>query len=91
MKNNRTILILLLVAIIAGGLISFFASSSPDGLEKVAEEKGFITTASESHFNFIPDYELPLSNSFLAVSLAGIAGIFITFGTIYCLYRLAIR
>ena len=37
---------LLVSALLAGGA-SFYASSSPDGLEKVAEDVGFIETAED--------------------------------------------
>ena len=36
----------LISAILAGG-VSFYASSSPDGLEKAAEDVGFIETAKD--------------------------------------------
>jgi len=40
---------LLVSALLAGGA-SFYASSSPDGLEKVAEDVGFIETAEDHTF-----------------------------------------
>jgi cobalt/nickel transport system permease protein len=38
------------VTLILAGVVSFFASSSPDGLEAVAENHGFLDQASESLF-----------------------------------------
>ncbi|MFM8869411.1 MAG: PDGLE domain-containing protein, partial [Candidatus Nanopelagicus sp.] len=37
---------ILISDLLAGG-VSFYASSSPDGLEKVAEDVGFIETAKD--------------------------------------------
>ncbi|MEO3799262.1 energy-coupling factor ABC transporter permease [Nonomuraea sp. B1E8] len=38
------------VTLVLAGLVSFFASSSPDGLEAVAEDKGFIDQAADHLF-----------------------------------------
>lgn len=35
----------LLVALLLAGVVSFYASTSPDGLNRVAEDKGFSQTA----------------------------------------------
>lgn len=37
----------LLVALLLAGVVSFYASSSPDGLERVAEDQGFLDSAGE--------------------------------------------
>lgn len=69
-----------IIALIIGGFISLFASSSPDGLEKVAEDKGFIAAALDYPFSTImPDYAFPINNEYLATSLAGIIGTIFTF------------
>ncbi len=36
------------VTLIIAGAVSFFASSNPDGLEYVAEQEGFISSAEDS-------------------------------------------
>lgn len=62
-------------------IISPLASAHPDGLEWVAEQKGFLDTAQEPLYNIIPDYVLPgVSNEALATILAGIIGSLIVFG-----------
>jgi hypothetical protein len=59
-------------------LFSPFASSEPDGLEKVAENEGFITQAEDAPYEVIADYVLPwVDNEDLATILAGIIGVFI--------------
>jgi len=71
------------LALVLGIILSPFASSSPDGLEKVAEDHGFLAAAEETpplwDSSPVPDYEMPgVRNSSLAVSLAGLAGVIIT-------------
>jgi len=73
-------------------VLSPLASSSPDGLEKVAEDKGFIETAREAVFELIPDYVLPgVGSEVGATILAGIIGTLILFGIGYGLARLLKR
>jgi hypothetical protein len=70
-------------------LLSPLASSSPDGLERVAEDKGFMETAREAVFEVIPDYVLPgVGNEAGATILAGIIGTLMLFGIGYGLARL---
>ena len=70
-------------------LLSPLASSSPDGLERVAEDKGFMETAREAVFEVIPDYVLPgVGNEAGATILAGIIGTLMIFGIGYGLARL---
>lgn len=68
-------------------LVAFLAplaSSSPDGLEKVAENKWFIDTAREAFFNVIPDYSFPgIHNEALATIIAGVIGTIVLFGLVY--------
>jgi cobalt/nickel transport protein len=83
------------VAVILGGLLSPFASSSPDGLEKVAEDKGFLEKGESApawRWPLIPDYALPgVSNESLATGMAGVAGTLLVFGLGYGLTRLLAR
>jgi len=67
------------------------ASSSPDGLERVAEDKGFIDLGQEAPFQVIADYVFPgIENEVLATILAGLIGTFILFGVAYALAWLLI-
>jgi len=83
--------IALLVALLMA-FISPFASSSPDGLEKVAEDKGFIEEAAETPYELIADYLFPgVENEALATILAGIIGTLVLFGLAYGVARLLRR
>ena len=73
----------LLVAIGLALVVSGFASSSPDGLERVAEDKGFLETARDHLFADGPlaDYTVKgVGNERLSTGLAGLIGVLITFG-----------
>jgi len=76
-------LIALLVCLAVAGL-SPLASSSPDGLERVAEDKGFISLAQEAPFQIIADYVFPgIESEAVATILAGLIGTLVLFGVVY--------
>ena len=82
MKTKWWLLGLLVCLAIA--CISPLASSSPDGLERVAEDKGFIDLGQESPYQIIADYVFPgIENEALATILAGLIGTLILFGVVY--------
>lgn len=84
MKNS--IIFGLIVALICAGLISLFASSFPDGLEKVAEDLGFLEKGEGEPIlkSPIPDYVLPgIKSEKLATSMAGIIGTLLVFVVSY--------
>jgi hypothetical protein len=73
----------LLIAL-AVTLISPLASAWPDGLERVAEDKGFIEDAQDAPYEVIPDYVFPgIGNEAVATILAGIVGTLVVFGLAY--------
>lgn len=84
MKKNigGFVFISLIIALILAILISPFASPWPDGLEKVAEDKGFIKEALEEgvwKYSPIPDYAFPgVGSEVIATALAGLIGTLIT-------------
>jgi hypothetical protein len=81
----------LLVAIGLALIVSGFASSAPDGLEKVAEDKGFLETARDHVFADGPlaDYSVKgVDNERLSTGLSGLIGVLITFGIGLALFAL---
>ncbi len=73
-------------------LLAPLASSSPDGLERVAEDQGFIETALDAPYNIIPDYVLPgVASETIATILAGFVGVTLMYllvaGCGYLAYR----
>ncbi len=72
----------LMIAVFLALVISPFASSWPDGLEKVAAQKGFLEKAKEMPISsaIAPDYAWPgIKNERLATSVAGVAGTIVVF------------
>jgi putative Mn2+ efflux pump MntP len=81
----------LLVAIGLAMLVSGFASSSPDGLNKVAEDHGFAANAKEHLFENGPlaGYAVKGVNSDrLSTGLSGLIGVLVTFGVGLALFAL---
>ena len=75
-----------LIVCLAIASLAPLASSSPDGLERVAEDKGFIDQAQDSPFQIIADYIFPgIQNEALATTLAGLVGTLIIFGMAYAI------
>lgn len=65
-------------------LLSPLASSSPDGLERVAEDHGFLDRAQDAPYALVPDYLFPgVENEALATILAGLLGTLIVFAAGY--------
>ncbi|MFH1778096.1 MAG: PDGLE domain-containing protein [Candidatus Omnitrophota bacterium] len=72
----------LMIALFLAMILSPFASPWPDGLEKVAEDKGFLDNGKVAPVfaSPIPDYVCPgIKSEKLATSVAGIAGTIVVF------------
>jgi cobalt/nickel transport system permease protein len=74
----------LAVSLILAMLISPFASAFPDGLEKVAEDKGFIQTATEEAVVWtaspFPDYQVTaIEQESVSTAFAGLIGSLLVF------------
>jgi cobalt/nickel transport system permease protein len=62
-------------------LFAPLASASPDGLEWVAEETGFLQTAQDAPYEILPDYTLPfLGETVVSTILAGVIGVLLVAG-----------
>ncbi|MDI6631888.1 MAG: PDGLE domain-containing protein [Bacillota bacterium] len=91
---RKEIWIGLVAALIIAGILSPFASPNPDGLEKVAETKGFIDKGEGKEVVRapIPDYVMPgLASEGVATAFAGITGTVVTFVAAYGIGRLVQR
>jgi cobalt/nickel transport protein len=76
-KSSRWIWIGLTAALAVGALLSLAASPSPDGLERVAEDKSFLEKAVETPLLHSPlaDYLFPgIADERVAAGLAGFLG-----------------
>ena len=71
-----------LVALLLAGIVSSFASSEPDGLERVAIDEGFADTADDHAFVDGPmaDYTVRgVDDERLSTGVAGVIGVAVTF------------
>ena len=93
MKNPLVVSGLVLSLVLAGG-VSYYASSQPDGLEKVAGDIGFLDSAKESAVEDGPlaGYGVAgVENERISGGLAGVIGVAstaaVSFGLFYALRR----
>jgi cobalt/nickel transport protein len=71
----------LAVALLVAGVLSWYASASPDGLEWAAEQAGFLDTAEDSAAAGSPlaDYGVAgVGSERLSGGLAGVVGVLVT-------------
>lgn len=82
----------LLAAAALAAFLSPFASSSPDGLEKIAADHGFLEKGDGPpvwSWSVVPDYIVPhVGDERVATGLAGLAGTLLVFCSAYGLARL---
>ena len=80
----------LLTALVVAGLLSHYASSSPDGLMHVADAEGFLSTATDSITRGSPlaGYSVSgLGHVRLSGGLAGVIGCTVVFGLVSIVTR----
>jgi cobalt/nickel transport protein len=81
MKQKTFLIAGFVASLFLAGVVSFYASSHPDGLEKVAQDIGFIETA-KKHTNAdgaLADYGVKgVDNARLSTGLAGVIGVVAT-------------
>ncbi len=93
MRSNLRLFLLggLLVAVGLAMLVSGFASSAPDGLNKVAEDHG-IAAAARKHLlqnGPLAGYAVKgVGNDRLSTGISGLIGVLVTFGTGLALFAL---
>jgi cobalt/nickel transport system permease protein len=69
-------------------LLSPFASANPDGLERAAEDLGFINQGQDAPYEIIPDYTVPfLGETPLSTIIAGILGAMVVAAVAYLIAR----
>lgn len=103
-KTTGFILGGLLLALVLAGVVSNFASSSPDGLESATlqgcttDEEGTITGGeciaqhAKEQSGPLPDYGIPgIDNPYLSTALAGVLGVLATFAVGIGLFWLVAR
>ena len=79
----------LAVSLLLAGVVSYYASGSPDGLEKVAGEVGFLDDAEDSAVAGSPlsDYGVEgVADERVSVGLAGMVGVAVTAAVAFGLF-----
>ena len=71
---------ILVVALVLAGLVSYYAASTPDGLNRVAEDQGFSSTQKKhaTSDNPLAGYDTKgIGNARLSGGLAGVVGVLV--------------
>lgn len=77
-----------LVIALALAFVSPLASPHPDGLERVAIDKGFMDKAQNAAYELLPDYTVPgIDNQDIATIIAGVVGVLVVAGMTYSAAR----
>lgn len=81
MSSKKLLVLGLLVSLVIAGFLSFYASSQPDGLEKVSADQGLDITAVDSANadSTLADYGVAgVENERASAFLGGVIGVAIT-------------
>jgi cobalt/nickel transport system permease protein len=84
----------LAVLVVVGAVViaaTIWASADPDGLERVAEDLGFISAGQQPGFEILPDYTIPGLDGPLSTVVAGLVGVVIVIGLMLLLGRALAR
>ena len=82
-KDKKFLIVGFAISLFIAGFASYYASSHPDGLEKVAKDIGFIETAKENTNakTALADYGVKgVDNERLSTGAAGVIGVLATAG-----------
>lgn len=80
LHRYRWALIGFVIAVAVVFILAPAASSDPDGLDRVSEDKGFSEIAKEPKFDILPDYSIPgIENEYWSTVLSGVIGVAIVF------------
>lgn len=80
------------IAVLVVVVLAPLASPDPDGLERVAEDQGFIGSARDALYTVLPDYAIPgIEDPVISTVLAGIVGVAIVTLAMVGLGRLLAR
>ena len=81
MKQKTFLISGFIASLFLAGIVSFYASSNPDGLEKVASDIGFIDSAKDhtTSDGVLADYGVKgVDNARLSTGAAGVIGVIAT-------------
>jgi len=85
------VLVGLAIAAVVVVAAAFLASGDPDGLERVAEDTGFLGAGRDNPFSIIADYVFPGLDGPLATIVAGLIGVAVVFGLVWLIGKALAR
>ncbi len=92
-RRGRTRWVIGALAIVAAVVVaaSFLASGDPDGLERVAEDTGFLDAGRDNPFSIIGDYAFPGMDGPMATVVAGLIGVVAVLAIVWLIGALLAR
>lgn len=79
LRVKKNVASIFATALLIAAILSPFASSKPDGLERVAEDLKFVDLVKNNLFEVMPGYAIKnINNPYLSTALSGIIGVIIT-------------
>lgn len=82
----------LAVTVLVVIVLAPLASPDPDGLERVAEDRGFMDQAQDALFEVLPGYGVPgIEDGGMTTVIAGLIGVGIVFALVWCLGTILAR
>ena len=79
-RRNRWAIAGLIIAVLVVVILAPLASSDPDGLDRVSEDKGFAEQGKDSQYSFLPDYSVPgIDDERATMIISGLIGVAIVF------------
>jgi type IV secretory pathway VirB2 component (pilin) len=90
-SSSRWMVAAVAIIIVVVVAASYFASGDPDGLERVADDHGFLGTGRDNPFSILADYVFPGLDGPIATVVAGIIGVAVVFGIVWLFGRLLVR
>lgn len=85
---KRLLIVGLLVAVVLAAGVSLFASSAPDGLERVAAENGIVAAPQKAGGWVLTDYTVAGSQGTVPTAVAGLIGVVVTAAVGFGFFRL---
>lgn len=79
-RRHRWAIAGLAIAALVVIILAPLASSDPDGLDRVSEDKGFAEKGKDAPYGILPDYSIPgVDDERATVIIAGLVGVAIVF------------
>ena len=84
MRTRAWWLVGLAIAVLVVVVLTPMASSEPDGLQRVAQDSGFLAAAQDALYSILPDYTVPgIEDARLTTILAGLVGVGLVFAIMW--------